>query len=59
MLLPEEIYIFCFPEYTFRNNVVSLQGTSRSTLAGLPAGTYFARIVTAYGEVQTVKLVKE
>ena len=29
------------------------------SLQGLPAGTYFARIVTAYGEVQTVKLVKE
>ena len=29
------------------------------SLQGLPSGTYFARIVTAYGEVQTVKLVKE
>ena|SRR5665213_868605 len=29
------------------------------SLVGLPSGTYFARIVTAYGEVQTVKLVKE
>jgi len=29
------------------------------SLQGLAAGTYFARIVTAYGEVQTVKLVKE
>jgi hypothetical protein len=29
------------------------------SLQGLPAGTYFARIVTAYGEVQTVKLVKD
>ena len=29
------------------------------SLAGLPSGTYFARIMTAYGEVQTVKLVKE
>ncbi len=29
------------------------------SLAGLPSGTYYARIVTAYGEVQTVKLVKE
>jgi hypothetical protein len=26
---------------------------------GLPSGTYFARIITAYGEVQSVKLVKE
>jgi hypothetical protein len=29
------------------------------SLHGLAAGTYFARVVTAYGEVQTVKLVKE
>ena len=29
------------------------------SLQGLPSGTYFARIVTAYGEVQTLKLVKE
>ena len=29
------------------------------SLAGLPSGTYFARILTAYGEVQSVKLVKE
>ena len=29
------------------------------SLQGLPSGTYFARILTAYGEVQTVKLVKE
>ncbi len=29
------------------------------SLQGLPSGTYYARIVTAYGEVQTVKLVKE
>ncbi len=29
------------------------------SLAGLPSGTYYARIVTTYGEVQTVKLVKE
>ena len=29
------------------------------SLQGLPAGTYFARIVTAYGEVQTLKLVKD
>ncbi len=29
------------------------------SLAGLPSGTYYARIITAYGEVQTVKLVKE
>ena len=28
-------------------------------LVGLPSGTYYARIQTAYGEVQTVKLVKE
>ncbi len=28
-------------------------------LAGLPSGTYYARIMSAYGEVQTVKLVKE
>ncbi|HET6402060.1 MAG TPA: T9SS type A sorting domain-containing protein, partial [Candidatus Kapabacteria bacterium] len=29
------------------------------SLSGLPSGTYYARIVTTYGEVQTVKLVKE
>jgi hypothetical protein len=29
------------------------------SLGGLPSGTYYARIITAYGEVQTVKLVKE
>jgi hypothetical protein len=29
------------------------------SLAGLPSGTYYARIITAYGEVQTVKMVKE
>jgi hypothetical protein len=29
------------------------------SLVGLPSGTYFARILTAYGEVQSVKLVKE
>jgi hypothetical protein len=29
------------------------------SLVGLPSGTYYARILTAYGEVQTVKLVKE
>ena len=29
------------------------------SLMGLPSGTYFARILTAYGEVQSVKLVKE
>ena len=29
------------------------------SLAGLPPGTYYARIQTAYGEVQTVKLVKQ
>ncbi len=29
------------------------------SLAGLPSGTYFARIQTAYGEAQSVKLVKE
>jgi hypothetical protein len=29
------------------------------SLVGLPAGTYFARIQTTYGETQTVKLVKE
>ncbi len=29
------------------------------SLQDLPSGTYYARIVTAYGEVQTVKLVKE
>ena len=29
------------------------------SLAGLPSGTYYARILTAYGEVQSVKLVKE
>ncbi len=29
------------------------------SLAGLPSGTYFARILTAYGEAQSVKLVKE
>ncbi len=29
------------------------------SLQGLPPGTYFARILTAYGEVQSVKLVKE
>ncbi len=29
------------------------------SLQGLPAGTYFARIQTTYGEAQTVKLVKE
>ena len=29
------------------------------SLAGLPAGTYYARLQTAYGEVQTVKLVKQ
>ncbi len=29
------------------------------SLAGLPAGTYYARLQTAYGEVRTVKLVKE
>jgi hypothetical protein len=28
-------------------------------LQGLPSGTYFARILTAYGNVATVKLVKE
>jgi hypothetical protein len=29
------------------------------SLAGLPSGTYFARILTAYGEAQSVKLVKQ
>ncbi len=29
------------------------------SLAGLPSGTYFARIQTAYGEAQSVNLVKE
>jgi hypothetical protein len=29
------------------------------SLQGLPSGTYFARILTAYGNVATVKLVKE
>lgn len=29
------------------------------SLAGLATGTYYARILTAYGEVQTVKLVKQ
>jgi hypothetical protein len=29
------------------------------SLQGLPGGTYFARILTAYGNVATVKLVKE
>ena len=29
------------------------------SLQGLPSGTYFARILTAYGEAQSVKLVKE
>ncbi len=29
------------------------------SLAGLPSGTYFVHILTAYGEVQSVKLVKE
>ncbi len=29
------------------------------SLAGLPAGTYYARLQTAFGEVQTVKLVKQ
>jgi hypothetical protein len=29
------------------------------TLQELPSGTYFARIMTTYGEVQTVKIVKE
>jgi hypothetical protein len=29
------------------------------SLKGLPSGTYFVRILTAYGEVQSVKLVKE
>jgi hypothetical protein len=29
------------------------------SLAGLPSGTYYARIISAYGEVQSVKLVKE
>jgi len=29
------------------------------SLAGLASGTYYARILTAYGEVQTVKLVKQ
>jgi hypothetical protein len=29
------------------------------SLAGLPSGTYYARIQTTYGETQTVKLVKE
>ncbi len=29
------------------------------SLAGLPSGTYFARIQTAYGEAQSVKLVKQ
>ena len=29
------------------------------SLAGLAPGTYYARILAAYGEVQTVKLVKE
>jgi hypothetical protein len=29
------------------------------SLASLPSGTYFARIMTAYGEVQSVKIVKE
>jgi hypothetical protein len=29
------------------------------SLMGLPSGTYFVRILTAYGEVQSVKLVKE
>ncbi len=29
------------------------------SLMGLPSGTYYARIMSAYGEVQTVKLVKE
>ncbi len=29
------------------------------SLSGLPSGTYFARIQTAYGEAQSVKLAKE
>ncbi|HEY3876507.1 MAG TPA: T9SS type A sorting domain-containing protein, partial [Candidatus Kapabacteria bacterium] len=29
------------------------------SLIGLPPGTYFARIQTTYGEVQSVKIVKE
>ena len=29
------------------------------SLAGLPSGTYYARIQTAYGEVESVKIVKE
>ncbi|HEY3876404.1 MAG TPA: T9SS type A sorting domain-containing protein, partial [Candidatus Kapabacteria bacterium] len=29
------------------------------SLAALPSGTYFARIQTAYGEVESVKIVKE
>jgi hypothetical protein len=29
------------------------------SLAGLPSGTYYVRIMTTYGEVQTVKIVKE
>jgi hypothetical protein len=29
------------------------------SLAGLPGGTYYARIMTNYGEVQTVKIVKQ
>jgi hypothetical protein len=29
------------------------------SLQGLPSGTYFARILTAYGSVSTIKLVKE
>ena len=29
------------------------------SLHGLPSGTYFARILSTYGEAQTVKLVKE
>ncbi|HEY3875381.1 MAG TPA: T9SS type A sorting domain-containing protein, partial [Candidatus Kapabacteria bacterium] len=29
------------------------------SLAGLPSGTYFARIQTAYGEVESVKIVKQ
>ena len=28
-------------------------------MSALPAGTYYARIVTAYGETRTVKIVKE
>jgi hypothetical protein len=44
---------------TFENVLEPGNHAVPMSLVGLPSGTYYARIMTTYGEVQTVKLVKE